>query len=49
MQKKYDILSNIVRIQADHLYQNSNIAPNFQDFKFYISHDSKLKRYEEKN
>ena len=42
MQKIYDILSNIVRIQADYLYQKSNIAPNFQDFKFYISHNSKL-------
>ena len=47
MQKIYDILSNIVRIQANDLYQKSNIAPNFQDFKFYISHNSKLKRYEE--
>ena len=46
MQKIYDILSNIVRIQADHIYEKYNIAPHFQDFKFYISHDSKLKQYE---
>ena len=46
MQKIYDILSNIVRIQADHIYEKYNIAPHFQDFKFYISHHSKVKRYE---
>ena len=29
MQKICDILSNIVRIQADHIYEKSNIAPHF--------------------
>ena len=46
MQTICDILSNIVRIQADHIYEKYNIAPHFQDFKFYISHHSKVKRYE---
>ena len=33
MQKNYDILSNIVRTQPDHIYEKSNIAPHFQDFE----------------
>ena len=46
MQTVYDILSNIVRIQANDIYEKSNRLAHFRDFKFYISDDSKLKRYE---
>ena len=46
MQTVYDILSNIVKIQANDIYKKSKRLAHFQDFKFYISDDSKLKLYQ---